>query len=727
MLHRLATALGVPSGSPTSPSSSFSLSSRRGGGVDDEKEQVERSQVAGSIWNAVLRADRALVEQLLQEDPAVLDQRGAVGELPIHMMLLYNTPAHRELARWSLLRAPHLRTAVYTGREYAGENLLHIAIINQCEDTVRELLDYDETTTRTLLQGRATGTFFRPGSACAYGETPLAFALCTSQLHIAQLLLDAGADLECTDAQGNTLLHLAVRHNLADVYSFVKNEWKHRQLVQKQREKMQQQEAGGATPAAPAPSAVTAAPSVTPLWLRTNHAGLTPFCLSAKSNASEMFTFLLEESKQIQWTFGSVSCVLYPLKELDLTISKEAASEVDAKAKGAAGGGASDAPVACKEHPGALELIMNAGNVDLLMHPRLLDLVSQKWNTFAKRIFQQRFRVVLMYLALFTLTTIIRQSVQNIARAEAAAQAELAAIGAEESPEVQLQRHEQYIPWALWLYHFPLPVRLLGLCVLVGAAWKGSKELDEVSRAGVREYFSASGSALLENLLSCTYCACMFLVFLLNVFGYSSLEGPVLAVASIALAGYLFFFLLAFKLTGPLVVIISRMLSTDVARFLLIYSVFLAGFASAFFVLFESEGGGGLLDAIKTCFTAMLGQFDLEQFSSSRYAAVCVSLLVVYVVTCSILLLNLLIATMGSTFELINESSEKQWHLERARIIFAIEREMTSEERHKGENKYWTTVNGERFLQVLEINPDHFQKDPGAAAFEAAAAEKQAA
>jgi len=50
----------------------------------------------------------------------------------------------------------------------------------------------------------------------------------------------------------------------------------------------------------------------------------------------------------------------------------------------------------------------------------------------------------------------------------------------------------------------------------------------------------------------------MLLVFLLNVFGYSSLEGPVLAVASIALAGYLFFFLLAFKLTGPLVVIISR-------------------------------------------------------------------------------------------------------------------------------------------------------------------------
>src|SRR5689334_3407355 len=59
----------------------------------------------------------------------------------------------------------------------------------------------------------------------------------------------------------------------------------------------------------------------------------------------------------------------------------------------------------------------------------------------------------------------------------------------------------------------------------------------------------------------------------------------------------------------------------------------------------------------------------------------------------------------------INESAEMQWHLERARIIFAIENEMTSGERSSVENKYWTLVNGERFLQVLEVNPDHFKAE----------------
>jgi hypothetical protein len=52
-----------------------------------------------------------------------------------------------------------------------------------------------------------------------------------------------------------------------------------------------------------------------------------------------------------------------------------------------------------------------------------------------------------------------------------------------------------------------------------------------------------------------------------------------------------------------------------------------------------------------------------------------------------------------------------QWHLERARIVFAIENEMSTEEREDPKNKYWTTIEGKRYLQVLEANPDHFKPD----------------
>lgn len=48
-------------------------------------------------------------------------------------------------------------------------------------------------------------------------------------------------------------------------------------------------------------------------------------------------------------------------------------------------------------------------------------------------------------------------------------------------------------------------------------------------------------------------------------------------------------------------------------------------------------------------------------------------------------------------------------HLERARIIFAIENEMSWEERKSDKNKYWTTIDGQRYLQVEEIDKDCFR------------------
>jgi hypothetical protein len=49
-------------------------------------------------------------------------------------------------------------------------------------------------------------------------------------------------------------------------------------------------------------------------------------------------------------------------------------------------------------------------------------------------------------------------------------------------------------------------------------------------------------------------------------------------------------FVLAFRFTGPFVVMIYKMLLNDVLRFCIIYAVFLVGFSQAFFVLFDVSG-----------------------------------------------------------------------------------------------------------------------------------------
>jgi hypothetical protein len=62
---------------------------------------------------------------------------------------------------------------------------------------------------------------------------------------------------------------------------------------------------------------------ITPLWKRLNKDGYTPLTLAAKLGQAEMFSFLLEERKITQWSFGPVACVLYPLDQVDLEFQED--------------------------------------------------------------------------------------------------------------------------------------------------------------------------------------------------------------------------------------------------------------------------------------------------------------------------------------------------------------------------------------------------------------------
>lgn len=169
------------------------------------------------------------------------------------------------------------------------------------------------------------------------------------------------------------------------------------------------------------------------------------------------------------------------------------------------------------------------------------------------------------------------------------------------------------------------------------------------------------------------------------------------------------FFLLGFRLTGPFVVMIYKMLISDVLRFCIIFAIFLLGFSHAFFVLFEAQGVLGLMACLKMCFTILLGELEFADANVGAFPAFSIALLLVYVVLVSIMLLNLLIAMMGETYANINEDADGQWQLERARIIFAIESKMTLAQRNDPENKYWTVVDGQKCLQIERVNRDHFR------------------
>ena len=110
----------------------------------------------------------------LATDPTTLDLVDSVGAHPVHLAFLHgHTPMGKEL----VTRYPHCTTYEYKAGPYAGENVLHIAIIRRDLDLVRWLVRREPR----LLNAETTGAFFNPRGAY-FGGYPLLFAVsCNSR------------------------------------------------------------------------------------------------------------------------------------------------------------------------------------------------------------------------------------------------------------------------------------------------------------------------------------------------------------------------------------------------------------------------------------------------------------------------------------------------------------------------------------------------------------------
>ncbi|CAF1277507.1 unnamed protein product [Adineta steineri] len=643
------------------------------------ERQTEQSRKGGTIWEAVRKADEEAMKRLVGLDPANVNDRGPVGECPIHMLFLYGSETHLNMGRWLIINYPSTITQIYNQPEYYGENALHIAIIKRNASLVEWLLGDEQNRPyqKRQLTASACGDFFKVGRPCYYGEFPLSFACCTNQWHIAEILLKYGADMDAADSNGNTVLHLLVIHGLPKMYTKIKQRWIELRDAEKPSSDNEDDDKSSTDNEKP-----------TLLWKRLNKNGFTPLTLAAKLGKADMFSFLLEERKITQWSYGPVSCVLYPLDQVDLDFEKDDDdNDDDADKKSGDGDGEDDDD---DKAVGALEIIVQNAHVELIMHPRLVDLVNKKWERFARRIFFHRFLITFSYLLIFMLTTILDQTRTEETSGEGD---DLVVISME--------------PAGMMCQTFCTVGRLF---VLFGAIYKGNSEYNEMTSLGIKKYFQTTGSGLLENCLACSFCFSIYVVNILRLFDLP-LETAALAIASILGWGYMLFFVMAFRLTGPFVVMIWEMLCNDVLRFFIIYAVFLAGFSQSFFILFDNNGFPGFLVSVKQSFLGMLGDFDLDAYSDTSYHYVSVTLLISYIIVVTILLLNLLIAMMGDTYGNVIEGATQIWHLERARIVFAIENEMTTEERNLPSNKYWTNVDGERYLQVEEIDEAYIRDD----------------
>ena len=298
-------------------------------------------------WSAVMAGDEGKLLPLLRANPALLAERGPVGETPFLMLVLYGKV---QLAKRVAGLYPEVVDGRYEGGEYHGENALHIAVVQKRIDVARWLVRAEPE----LLQHRADGAFFAVGQPCNYGQVPLLFAAGTNQPEMFDMLVAEGADPNAVDSFGNNALHVCVEHDLPEMYVHVRQSWA--------------RDAGvGLAKAAKSDGGDT-------LWKRMNGDGLTPLMLAARDGHREMFEALIELEAQVQWSYGPVSCVILPLRELDFIVG---------------------------EPRGAIEWLVHNNHVEILQTTRVRELLDKKWAAFGQRLFMRKFRATCIYLAAF--------------------------------------------------------------------------------------------------------------------------------------------------------------------------------------------------------------------------------------------------------------------------------------------------------------------------------------
>ncbi|XP_066545506.1 transient receptor potential cation channel subfamily V member 4 [Amia ocellicauda] len=153
------------------------------------------------------------------------------------------------------------------------------------------------------------------------------------------------------------------------------------------------------------------------------------------------------------------------------------------------------------------------------------------------------------------------------------------------------------------------------------------------------------------------------------------------------------YFTRGLKLTGTYSIMIQKILFKDLFRFLLVYVLFMIGYASALVSLLnacpspDAECPGGNCPTYPQCrdtgtfstflldlFKLTIGMGDLDMINSAQYPAVFLILLVTYIILTFVLLLNMLIALMGETVGQVSKESKKIWKLQWATTILDIER-----------------------------------------------------
>ncbi|NXJ12301.1 TRPV5 protein, partial [Odontophorus gujanensis] len=372
-----------------------------------------------------------------------------------------------------------------------------------------------------------------------------------------------------------------------------------------------------------------------------NNEGLTPFKLAGVEGNTVMFQYLMQRRKHNLWSFGPLTTVLYDLTEID----------------------------SWAEDQSFLELIVSTKKREarqILDLTPVKELVSLKWNMYGRPYFCFLALFYVLYMVCFTMCCVYRPLKPRIGNKTSSR---------DNTVYVQKMLQESYVTYEDEL-------RLVGeLITVIGAVVILVLEIPDILRVGAAKYFGQTILGGPFHIIVITY-ACMILVTM--VMRLTSTTGEVVPMSFALVLGWcnVMYFARGFQMLGPFTIMIQKMIFGDLMRFCWLMAVVILGFASAFYIIFQTENPENLgqfynypmslFTTFELFLTIIDGPANYDVDLPFMYSVVYFA----FAIIATLLMLNLLIAMMGDTHWRVAHERDELWRAQIVATTVMLERKL---------------------------------------------------
>ncbi|KAF6087065.1 transient receptor potential cation channel subfamily V member 5 [Phyllostomus discolor] len=378
-----------------------------------------------------------------------------------------------------------------------------------------------------------------------------------------------------------------------------------------------------------------------PLDLVPNHQGLTPFKLAGVEGNTVMFQHLMQKRKHIQWTCGPLTSTLYDLTEID----------------------------SWGEKVSFLELVVSSKKREarqILEQTPVKQLVSLKWKRYGRPYFCLLGALYLSYMVCFTVCCVYRPL--KFRDGNRTASRDITIMEQKPLQEAYVTEQDK--------------IRLVGeLVTVVGALIMLFLEIPDIFRVGASRYF---GQTVLGGPFHVIIITSASLVLVTMVMRLTDTKGEVVPMSFALVLGWcsVMYFARGFQMLGPFSIMIQKMIFGDLLRFCWLMAVVIMGFASAFYIIFQTQDPSKLGEFYDFP-TALFSTFELFLTIIDGPANYNVDLPFMYSLTYSafaiiatLLMLNLFIAMMGDTHWRVAQERDELWRAQVVATTVMLERKM---------------------------------------------------